>query len=116
MAFPTQSTIEEWNSGEADSGTVGMVLEWVQATEELRAAVLVQLECNYDEHYRSASMLTEAEMEEVVTDCTIDGRALSRINKSEVRMFFQAARCAAGTLPRAAAPNTTSACHNLVPG
>ena len=106
MAFPSQSTIEGWNSDEAGSGTVGVVLEWAQASDELRAAVMVQLECDHDERYRSISMLTEAEMAEVVTDCRIDGRALSRINKSKVRMFFQAVRCAAGTLPRGAGPGT----------
>ena len=109
MAFPSQAVIEGWNSDEAGSGTVGAVLDWANASDELRAAVLVQLECDHNERYRSVSMLSEAEMEEVVTEATIDGRALSRMNKSKVRMFFQAVRTAAGTLPRDAAPGTPPA-------
>ena len=45
----------------------------------------------------------------MVSDCQVNGRALSRISKSKVRIFFQAVRCAAGTLPRAAAPTTPPA-------
>ena len=97
MAFPTQVTIDEWNSGEEGSGTVGGVLDWASASDELRAALLVALECDHTEHYRSVSMLSDAEVEDIIKDCVINDRPLSRLNKSKVRMMFQAIKCAAGT-------------------
>ena len=108
MAFPTQETIDVWNNGEDGSGTIGQVLDWAQTSDELRAALLVALECNHTEHYRNLSMLSEAEIEEIIGECNVNDRPLSRLNKSKVRLIFQAIKCAAGTAAQPA-PGTPPA-------
>ena len=111
MSFPTEASIEYWNSGEAGAGTMGQLMDWAGFNEGLRAAVLVALESDHDEHYRSASLLTDTEVEEVIGEARINGQPLGRMAKSKVRVLFQAIRTAAGTLPpqAAGAPSTPPA-------
>ena len=63
MAYPTQATIDTWNSGEEGAGTIGAVMDCAAASDELRAALLVALECDYTEHYRSVSLLSDEEVD-----------------------------------------------------
>ena len=111
MAFPTEQSIEAWNSGEPGAGTLGQLMDWAGCADSLRAAILVALECDHTEHYRSVSLLTDSEIEELIGEARADGRPLSRMAKSKVRVLFQAIRTAAGTLvlPSGGAPNTPPA-------
>ena len=107
MAFPSGEMVETWCSGEPGAGSLGEVMAWAEFSDELRTAVLTNVGLGHDVHLRRLAMTTEAEIEDVVNGSRL-GETQRHCNlgeKSQVRMFFNGVKTAAGTLPSQQTPS-----------
>ena len=99
MAFPTDELIAAWNA-EAGRGTVLELMEWSQVPMAIRQPVLTGLGAEESTRYRTFSFTTPGDVEELIRELRVNNpeRALNLGEKGAVRLFFNAVRCAAGTL------------------
>mgnify|MGYP001143614452 CR=1 FL=1 len=88
-------------NGEEGADGIGNVMTWAQIEGDLRTALLVALEMNYDEPMRSLALCNDADIEGVISGLTVQGRPPNIAMKGRIRLFFNGIRSACGTLPGA---------------
>ena len=103
MAFPTEAVVAQWMSGEDGADGIGHVMTWASIEGDLRTALLVALEMNFDEPMRSLAFCTDTDVEGVIGGLTVQERPATIAMKGRARLFFNGIRAACGTLPASAA-------------
>ena len=105
MAFPTDDQITMWNSGEDGAGTMQDIMGWAGMSPALVQAVVSGMGTTPTAHYRVISFITDEDVADLIASARVvdpdggDGRALTLVEKSQVRLFVNAVRTSSGTLP-----------------
>ena len=89
MAFPSETTVAAWNSGEEGAGLLRYVMGWAENGDELMESLTSKLGTDPDKHYRILSFLTDDDLGELIRDLVITtgvegvaGRPLTFVKKS----------------------------------
>ena len=102
-ALPSMALIGKWNDEETPA-SIGTVLTWAHVTGPLEQAFLKAVECDATEPYRSLSLLTEQDAEDLPKKIKIGENDLGPLQAANIRLVFAAVwhAGAGGALPQQA--------------
>ena len=96
---PSTATIATWNS-DATPATVATLMQWAGISGNLKRALLEDLGCEEDEHYRGLAALAAEAAQETIDELLVPGdgggRAPTKMQAAKCYCLFRAARVAAG--------------------